>query len=36
VLFGIRATLAGVFALYHLRWLHAAMTQLDQEGALKS
>lgn len=36
VLFGIRATLAGLFALYHLRWLQAAMTQLDQEGALKS
>jgi hypothetical protein len=36
VLFGIRATLAGVFALYHLRWLEAAMSQLDQEGALRS
>lgn len=35
VLFGIRATLAGVFALYHLRWLEAAMAQLDQEGALR-
>jgi hypothetical protein len=36
VLFGVRATLAGVFALYHLRWLSAALAQLDQEGALRS
>ncbi|MEW6018538.1 MAG: hypothetical protein AB1760_10750 [Pseudomonadota bacterium] len=35
VLFGVRATLAAVFALAHLRWLDAAMKQLAEEGALK-
>lgn len=33
--FGVRATAAAVFALYHLRWLKAAMAVLEQEGALK-
>ncbi|MDP1615957.1 hypothetical protein [Phenylobacterium sp.] len=36
ILFGVRATLAGLFALVHLRWLSAALAQLDQEGALRS
>lgn len=35
ILFGVRATLAAVFALAHLRWLEAALKQLDEEGALK-
>ncbi|THD57894.1 hypothetical protein [Phenylobacterium sp.] len=36
ILFGVRATLAALFALAHLRWLKAAMAQLEAEGALKS
>ena len=36
ILFGVRATLAALFALAHLRWLKAAMAQLASEGALKS
>ena len=36
VLFGVRATLAAVFTLVHMRWLSAAMAQLSEEGALRS
>ena len=36
ILFGVRATLAALFALAHLRWLKAAMAQLQAEGALRS
>lgn len=36
ILFGVRATLAALFALAHLRWLKAALAQLEAEGALKS
>jgi hypothetical protein len=36
ILFGVRATLAALFALAHLRWLKAALTQLEAEGALRS
>ena len=36
ILFGVRATLAAMFPLAHLRWLKAALTQLEAEGALKS
>ena|SRR5947209_701506 len=36
LLFGARATFAALFPLVHLRWLKAAMTRLDAEGALKS
>jgi hypothetical protein len=35
ILFGVRATAAALFALYHLRWLKAAMDALAAEGALK-
>jgi hypothetical protein len=35
ILFGVRATAAALFALAHLRWLKAAMTVLEEEGALK-
>ena len=35
ILFGVRATFAALFPLAHLRWLKAAMTQLEAEGALK-
>ncbi|MEO8113654.1 MAG: hypothetical protein ABI655_04675 [Phenylobacterium sp.] len=35
ILFGVRATAAAVFALYHLRWLKSAMAVLAQEGALR-
>jgi hypothetical protein len=36
ILFGVRATLAAVFPLLHLRRLKAAMATLAAEGALKS
>ena len=36
ILFGVRATRAAMFPLAHLRWLKAALTQLEAEGALKS
>jgi hypothetical protein len=36
ILFGVRATLAALFPLAHLRWLKAAMAALAAEGALKS
>jgi hypothetical protein len=35
ILFGVRAALAPLFALAHLRWLGAAMAALAREGALK-
>jgi hypothetical protein len=35
ILFGVRATIAALFALAHLRWLKAAMEVLEAEGALK-
>jgi hypothetical protein len=35
ILFGVRATFAALFLLAHLRWLKAAMAQLQAEGALK-
>ena len=35
ILFGVRATLAALFPLAHLRWLKAALAQLEAEGALK-
>jgi hypothetical protein len=35
ILFGVRATLAGLFPLAYLRWLKPAMAQLEAEGALK-
>jgi hypothetical protein len=36
IAFGLRATLAPLFVVAHLRWLARAMTKLAQEGALKS
>jgi hypothetical protein len=36
ILFGVRAVLASLLALLHLRWLSAAMTTLEREGQLKS
>jgi hypothetical protein len=35
ILFGVRATVAALFAVGHLRWLSAALAALDKEGALK-
>lgn len=35
IFFGVRATLAALFALAHLRWLKGAMATLEAEGALK-
>ncbi len=35
ILFGVRATAAALLALYHLRWLKAALDVLASEGALK-
>jgi hypothetical protein len=35
ILFGVRATFAALFPLAYLRWLKAAMAQLQAEGALK-
>jgi hypothetical protein len=36
VLTGVRATLAAILPLVHLRWLRAAMARLEAEGSLKS
>ena len=36
VLFGVRATVAAVVTLVHMRWLSAALAQLSEEGALRS
>jgi hypothetical protein len=36
IVFGLRATLAPLFVMAHLRWLGRVMTKLAQEGALKS
>ena len=35
ILFGVRATAAALIAVGHLRWLKAALDQLESEGALK-
>jgi hypothetical protein len=35
ILFGVRAVIAALFALAHLRWLKHAMDVLQREGALK-
>ena len=35
ILFGVRATVAALFAVAHLRWLSAALKALDEEGALR-
>jgi hypothetical protein len=35
ILFGVRATLAGLFPLAYLRWMKPAMATLEAEGALK-
>ncbi|HQT53898.1 MAG: hypothetical protein Q8N10_06010 [Phenylobacterium sp.] len=35
ILFGVRATAAALIAVGHLRWLKAALDQLQSEGALK-
>jgi hypothetical protein len=35
IVLGVRATIAAVFAITHLRWLRSAMEVLAAEGALK-
>ena len=35
IFFGVRATLAAVIAVVHLRWLKAALDVLDAEGVLR-
>jgi hypothetical protein len=35
IFFGVRATVAALFAIMHLRWLTAALELLDREGLLK-
>jgi hypothetical protein len=35
ILFSARATLAALFALAHLRWLHAALERLGAQGQLR-
>ena len=35
IFFGVRATLAALFAVYDLRWLNAVLSTLEKEGALK-
>jgi uncharacterized membrane protein HdeD (DUF308 family) len=36
ILFGVRATAAGLLPLAHLRWLRTSMKALASEGALKA
>jgi type IV secretory pathway TrbD component len=35
IIFGLRATVAALFAVLHLRWLRAALNVLEGEGALR-
>ena len=35
ILFGVRSLAAALFAIAHLRWLKAALDQLEAEGRLK-
>ena len=35
ILFGVRSLAAALFAIAHLRWLKAALDQLQAEGRLK-
>ena len=34
ILFGVRAVVPAIFALFYLRWLKAALKTLEEEGAI--
>jgi hypothetical protein len=35
ILFGVRATMAAILTLMHLRWLQAALKTLEEEGEIE-